>query len=556
MGLTVAVRAGDRTDPSRRSLMSILEFRESGSMVASWLRMRTWGSGRRGRVENEGRERSRRRKRPECEGLEGRALLATAGTDYVLSGFAWSNPAHITYSIVPDGTAWDQGTSNLNATFNARFGAAWPREIARAMATWEAVANINIGAVPDSGAPYNAPGLQQGDPRFGDIRIGGSSFPNNTTTLALTNFPYPGSTDAGDTELNTGLGYGIGSGYDLYSVMLHEVGHELGLDEAPNPAEVEYINYHGVLSGLAPGDVAGIQAIYGPRTQDTYQRQGLGLGPSSAIDLTPNLDASQDAAPAAPTSLATIGDTEYFSVVAPTGAGPILQVTADVAGLSLLSPKVSISNASGTPLDVEGDATQWGNNVSAQVGGVTPGQKYIIAVTGATSDVFAVGAYQLHIAFIGGTAAAPTPTPTATPTPVILPPPAATTIAPPTIAPDRFEPNNTPATATRLGTITATAVGSLTINTPTDIDFFTFQAARVGVFQVSAPGTVVRVFDGSGNLLAAGLGQTNVVVTRARKPLFVEILGPNGQTVAGYGLTIGVQVPVRTPKPVLARLRR
>ncbi len=390
------------------------------------------------------------------------------------------------------------------------------------------------------GRPYNAPGLPQGDPRFGDIRFGGYAFPNNTTTLAETNYPFGGVTEAGDIQVNTAMGFHIGSDYDLYTVLLHETGHALGLAHAANPAEVMFEDYHGVVSGLAPGDVAGIQALYGPRVPDAYQQQGQGLGLSSAVDLSGALGASQQATPAAPTELATIGDTEYFTVVAPAGAGPILQVTAQVAGLSLLSPQVSILDASGTPLDVEGDAAAWGDNVSAQVGGVVPGQRYYVAVTGATGDVFAVGAYQLDVAFVGGApaaTAAPTPVPIVTPTPTPAPAPVAT------IAPDRFEPNNTPAQATRLGLVTSTAVGGLTLDTPGDVDVFSFQAARAGAFQVTAPGTSVRVLNASGVTIAAGAGQVTVLASRARTTLYVEITSADGQAVAGYGLTIGLKVP-------------
>src|SRR5262245_28838878 len=57
------------------------------------------------------------------EQLEPRALLtAIPGYDYVVTGYRWSNPAHITYSIAPDGVFWDHGTNNLNATLNAKLG--------------------------------------------------------------------------------------------------------------------------------------------------------------------------------------------------------------------------------------------------------------------------------------------------------------------------------------------------------------------------------------------------------------------------------------------------
>ena len=172
-----------------------------------------------------------------------------------------------------------------------------------ALATWESVANINIAQVADSGLPFNTPGLAQGDPRFGDIRFAGYAFLDDTTTLARTYFPPPDTgTGSGDDEINTTMGFNLGSDYDLYSVMLHETGLALGLAEVTNPTEVMYGIYTGIRSGLAAGDIAGIQGLYGPRTADVFQQQGQGLGVSSAIDVTsepersPSVDAQQSLA--------------------------------------------------------------------------------------------------------------------------------------------------------------------------------------------------------------------------------------------------------------------
>ena len=374
----------------------------------------------------------RRTRRLCCDRLEERSLMSVVpGYDYSLYGTSWPNPSHITYSIAPDGVYWDHGINNLNATFNAKFGTSgiWERQIALALATWESVANINIVPVADGPYDLNTLGLAQGDPRFGDIRIGGYPFPDTTITLAQTYFPPPqGSTAAGDVELNTSMNYNIGSTYDLYSVVLHETGHSLGLNEAPNPAEVMAIDYGGVRTGLEPGDIAGIQSIYGARTLDGYQSQGIGLGLADPIDLSSNL-ASSNQAVISGVSLASIGSTEYYSFVAPSYASGTLQVTAAAGNISMLSPQVSVYNASGTLLAHASSPTAWSDNVTATVAAVVPGERYYMAVTGDTGTYFDAGAYRLVVSLPQSTAPnspAPSPppvVPTPTPTPTPQPPP-------------------------------------------------------------------------------------------------------------------------------------
>lgn len=381
----------------------------------------------------------RRTLRPSLEPLEGRALLATSGYDYILTGLEWPNPGHITYSYAPDGVLWDHGVNNLNATFNAAFGTAWRAQIARALATWQSVANIEISPRGEVGnADFNVVGPGQGDSRFGDIRFGGYNF-NNPNMLAQTYSPPPaGYTGSGDVAINTSMSYHIGSNWDLFSVMLHETGLSLGLAEPPNSSVVMNTVYGGVRRGLTAGDIAGIQAIYGARVPDGFQSHGQGLASTNAINVTPILNANAQAT-IANASLSTIGDTEYFTVVAPAGSGQALQVSAVASGVSMLSPKITLLDASGNVLGTAAKPSAWADTVSTSFGSVTPGQKFIIAVTGATSDVFAVGAYHLQVSFpnavpahpSGGTgttsgtgsSTAPTPVPVHVPVPKPVPKP-------------------------------------------------------------------------------------------------------------------------------------
>ena len=111
------------------------------------------------------------------ETLESRNLMT-------VWGMAWSNAEALTVSFVPDGTDVDGHQSTLFQTFGAPDTAAtWQGDILRALQTWAVNANINLRVVPDSGAPLGTPGLLQGDPRFGDIRISGA--PMSSTCIYL-----------------------------------------------------------------------------------------------------------------------------------------------------------------------------------------------------------------------------------------------------------------------------------------------------------------------------------------------------------------------------------
>ncbi|AMV39006.1 Matrixin [Planctomyces sp. SH-PL62] len=498
--------------------------------------------------------RAPRRKRPSLlEALEDRTLMATSGVDYVVkNGFSWSNPSRITYSIAPDGVQWISGVNGMNSAFDAKFGrGVWEREIARALATWQSVANINIVPIKDGPYRVNALGAPQGDARFGDIRIGGDAIPSNHQTLAQTYFPPPqGSTAGGDVEINLNMAYAIGGDYDVFSVVLHETGHSLGLDHPTSDKVVMRPIYGGVVTTLAAGDIEGIQSIYGARQRDMYQSQGYGVDIHRPIDLTAPLATSQTFTASA-ASLNRVGDVEWFSFVAPSYASGSWQVTASASNSSMLSPKVVLYDANGRQLGQASKPGSWSTDVSASSSSIVPGQRYFAAVTGATGDVFSIGSYNLTVSL--SSAPRTTPPVVIPPPPVVIPPTTPVTPIPPStgpiystsvvVAPDRFELNNSIGTATRLGRVVQAKIGGLTLPAA-DVDFFSFQSGGMGVYQVSAGGANIQILNNRGRVVAQGTNSVNVSATRnASFVVRVQAAAPVG--VADYTLSIGQAAPVR-----------
>jgi Matrixin len=500
-----------------------------------------------------------------CELLETRQLLTGSGlgTDYTLMGGQWDNSKTITFSIAPDGVNWDQGTNDVNAKLDAEFGGtSWENLIVKAFQTWAAVTNLNFQMVADGPYDFNAPGVNQGDPNFGDIRIGGYDFGANSTIARTYGPPPNGQTGAGDVELNTDFNFGPGSGYDFETVVLHEIGHALGLGESPQPSSVMYTYYSGSRETLSPYDVEGIQSLYGVRAADSLQSKGLATSPSTAFDLSSQLNSAFQTQLTG-LSLQTIGDVEYFSVEAPALNGSTLQVSAQAAGYSLLSPKVSVIDPStGATLAVNSNPNQDGDSASVSIPGVLPGHRYLIAVTGATNDNFAVGSYALNLGFTGGTPVNPTPTPAPAPTPVPAPTPAPASSAPapvvvqnptpaptpapvvagptpvPVILPDSFAYNNTLNTSVELGKISQASLGNLTLPSGSNFQIFTFEASRAGAVLVSVGNANVVVMNSLGKPIASGNGQVAFNASKTGTRFFLLLQSPNGAPVANYGFTV------------------
>lgn len=168
----------------------------------------------------------------------------------------------VTWSIMGAGIATDATpTVALGSIFPVGFHA----EIVAAFAAWSAVANISFMEVPDSGTPFNAAGA------LGDIRIGAHTFDGPGGTLAHGFYPpVNGVTAAGDIHFDSAevwkIGFG-GGGFDIKQVLMHEIGHAIGLEHTAVPASLMNPFYTEAFAGLQADDIAGGVFIYGsPQT--------------------------------------------------------------------------------------------------------------------------------------------------------------------------------------------------------------------------------------------------------------------------------------------------
>jgi predicted Zn-dependent protease len=363
--------------------------------------------------------------------------LETRLAPYAATGNAWPEPQLITLSFVPDGTLMTSGTngnvySDLNARFNARWPTAtWQNAIISAAQTWAQYANINFTVVSDNGTPAGQGPDQQGDPGMGDIRVGGYALGGNYLAMAYMPPPANNYSGAGDVALNDSQTFNVGTTYDLQTVVTHELGHALGLDHSTYGTDM-YPTYAGVKRGLSADDIAGVQAVYGPRQPDANNQGTSNNNFAAATDLTARITAQSSGLVA--NTLNLIGGTvntllggsstnnytvqsannnivstssaaaEYYSFVVPSDAPGNFTVYAQSAGLSLLRPSVTVYAAD--QLTVLGSGSGAGSyngaNVSVAVNNAVPGQRYYVKVTGADATAFGTGAYNLTVNFGSG----------------------------------------------------------------------------------------------------------------------------------------------------------
>ena len=334
-----------------------------------------------------------RDRRPAVEPLEGRVLL------YSAPGNRFQEAAAITLSTVPDGTNLGGVTSNLAATLDARFGAGnWQSAILDAAAWWESQANLNIVVATDNGDPVGSGPYQQGNPNFADIRIGGFAMPANILATTLAPPPANGDSSSGDLFLNTAQPWAMnGSNYDLETVMIHELGHALGLGHSTLTTADMYANYTGVKRAPTADDVAGIQALYGARPNDAITLAtgnnvfGTAANVSSATTQFNQVNLNG-------LNLLYTGDSDWYRVYTPANASSTFTVVVQSSGLSLLAPKVQVWDANGNGL-AQGavSGTTYGAFAGTSIYNATPNTWYYVRVQGASSGPNGVGAYALFL---------------------------------------------------------------------------------------------------------------------------------------------------------------
>jgi hypothetical protein len=306
------------------------------------------------------------------------------------TGLPWAF-GNLTLSFVPDGTSADGYQSSLFQTLGSHASTkAWETQVLKAAQTWASITNLNIGLVADGGQALGVAGLAQGDPRFGDIRV--AAEPLGLTSPLSLGSPYDpaAGTRSGDIVFNSSLTWGIGgqTGNDIYTAALHEIGNALGLSENADPTSAMCQTYQGPRGGLSQSDVSAIQALYGAPAPDAYQgTTGNATFATAAVMKLPEIAADISAPSSA----------EYFRFTIPSYADRTVTVTVQTAGLSLVTPRLSVYTASGQMISTSSATDPFSGTATVTLNNIKRGMVLYFKVDSPSSDVFGVGGYRLKV---------------------------------------------------------------------------------------------------------------------------------------------------------------
>lgn len=177
---------------------------------------------------------------------------------------AYGTGATVTWSLMPTGTSCAGEFAGCSVTALAGFmPVGYLTQIQNAFSAWSAAANISFLEVADDGAAVGAPTSS------GNIRLGGHVFDGVGGILAHGFYPpVNGGSVAGDVHFDVAdtwkLHFG-GSGFDIFQVAAHEIGHAIGLDHTLVPNSLMGAYYSEAFVGPQADDIAGARFLYGAR---------------------------------------------------------------------------------------------------------------------------------------------------------------------------------------------------------------------------------------------------------------------------------------------------
>jgi Matrixin len=228
-----------------------------------------------------------------CIGAFGAALALDSAEAYVLRGGSpgkWGSPvigtgASLTWSLMGAGLATDLG---LTVDPAGILPAGYFGVIEAAFDAWAAVADLSFAQALDPGVGWLDPAAYAVD-----IRIGFRPSDGPSDNIGFGYYPLSSNgAGAGDIFLDSDetWTFGIGSGFGLGRVLLHEIGHALGLEHSYEGTAMGD-RYSSAWGAPQPDDIAGMRYLYGaPRiVQEPTDPSDPAPGAPSAVPVPATL---------------------------------------------------------------------------------------------------------------------------------------------------------------------------------------------------------------------------------------------------------------------------
>ncbi len=344
-----------------------------------------------------------RQRRPIFNRWSPRRLLAAFGTP-------WPEPRDLTISFPADGVQVGTYSNDIRETLDqVADRQQWEELALRALQTWSIHADINVGLRNDYDLDFGTPGLAVSDPRFGDFRIG--AFPQTGLVASSVPFQTDAGTYSGDLLLNSNEQFkyhnwenGVApdpstlgpDDRDLFSILLHESGNTLGLDDNLMDWSVMFRQYTVPKGVLTAQDINDIQALYGARTDpyeltDNGQLQAATLIPAPiGFDLAAAVIRTRG-------SLINAADVDHYEII-PIAGQDTATIRLNASGISLLNARIEILNSQGRVLKQAQAASVFENDSTLHITELGKHAVIYVRVTAADpNDVYSVGDYELEI---------------------------------------------------------------------------------------------------------------------------------------------------------------
>ena len=339
----------------------------------------------------------RRKRLPRFEQLEQREMFARDSA-------AFAGYGSLTFSIAPDDTHVGRESSVLQNAFNKIAPTAqWQEAIAKAFQKWSVHTNVNLGNVPDNGAASGVYGPTRGDERFGDIRITGFDFAEDTYAEAVSENSRSVGTWAGDVFFNTAVDWT--NLQTIEAAALHEVGHILGLGHSNDPASPMYEHGPSNILELTQQDIANVQAIHGARDPDPNE---LGNG-NNTISRASQIRGSEDDQSVSEGfngsqvwiqfgDLLNASDRDVYEIRTSLNYSGPLAVEIRTSGLSLAKLRAELTDRNGQVLASADVAGNLGGVSVLTLNTTTPEGRYYLQVHSGASPLWSTGDYSITIA--------------------------------------------------------------------------------------------------------------------------------------------------------------